>query len=267
MANEQEMTMVDSLMNDYPFLFGFSIMDNGIWLTDEITPNEKLVYFAITSKTNSESAVAWPSYNTLAKMTGLTKPTVIKSVKRLIEVDLIIKKETAYKSNQYRIKSVQNSKKLGIKESEIVDRLERKMKMSVGQAIEQKDEPPAKAEKADPIPYKEIIEYLNERAGKKFAHTTERDCRSFIRGRWAELKQIGMDDKTILGEFKRVIDIKVSHWVDNPQWVDKLRPSTLFRPSNFDKYRNENPHVKPFMGNSSGQASENRFESFLNSEE
>ena len=42
-----------------------------------------------------------------------------------------------------------------------------------------------------------------------------------------------------LEELKRVIDIKCSQWLKNKEFNKNLRPSTLFRPSNYENYRNE----------------------------
>ena len=86
----------------------------------------------------------------------------------------------------------------------------------------------------------EIIIYLNEKADKKFSSKSEETIK-FINGRLAEGRT--------LEDFKYVIDIKVvkwkgKTWVDNRtgkevQLDDYLRPSTLFRPGNFEDYMNE----------------------------
>lgn len=74
------------------------------------------------------------------------------------------------------------------------------------------------------IPYAEIVEFLNEKAGKNFRHTT-RKTRELIRARWNE--GFRLDD------FKRVIEICSSEWkgktFNNGQLGDNyLQPSTLF---------------------------------------
>lgn len=263
---KDKQVVIESLLNDYPFIWGYSLMDHGIWETDALSSNEKLVYFAIASKTNSMSAVAWPSYNTIARMTGLTKPTVIKSVKRLIDVDLIAKSEKAYHSNQYRIKSVQNSKHLGIPEENIITHLEKRMKMPVDQAVEEMDKPdtpPAdpKPEKADPVPYKQIIEYLNQQTGSKFNHTGSAN-QKLIKARWNEMVKLKMDDETIMDQFKYVIDVKHSHWKDDAYWSQFLRPSTLFG-NKFDQYRNEQPNKKMPVAQGGQAPQTDRFKSFL----
>ena len=84
------------------------------------------------------------------------------------------------------------------------------------------------------IPYEEIVEYLNHKANKKFRDTTQR-TRSLIRARWNEGFR--------LNDFKKVIDIKVSQWKNDPKMNRYLRPETLFSPK-FEGYLNEQHAVR-----------------------
>lgn len=90
------------------------------------------------------------------------------------------------------------------------------------------DNSPAKAER---IPYKDIIEYLNKQADRNFNHKASSN-QDLIRARWNE----GYN----LEDFKQAIDNKVAHANDPNHFFDEqyLRPSTLFRKSNFDEYVN-----------------------------
>lgn len=76
-----------------------------------------------------------------------------------------------------------------------------------------------------------IIEYLNIKASKNFKSTTPA-TKKFINGRLAEGYTVE--------DFKRVIDVKVTQWLNNPDMNSYLRPSTLFSPTNFENYLNEN---------------------------
>ena len=68
------------------------------------------------------------------------------------------------------------------------------------------------------IPYKEIVDYLNEKTGKNFKHKTAK-TRKFIEARWNQ--DFRLDD------FKKVIDVKTDEWLNTDS--DKyLRPETLF---------------------------------------
>jgi uncharacterized phage protein (TIGR02220 family) len=94
------------------------------------------------------------------------------------------------------------------------------------------DEPPLEppAKKMD-IPYVEIIDYLNKKTGKKFSPDSTSN-RELIRARIR-------DDNFAIEDFYKVIDNKVREWKHSPYWSKFLRPSTLFRKSNFDNYLNE----------------------------
>lgn len=86
-----------------------------------------------------------------------------------------------------------------------------------------------------PIPYQEILEYLNEKAEKNFNHKAEAH-RKLIRARWNEGYTVD--------NFKTVINNKVSQWLgkfdrDNKPLDRYLRPSTLFAQTHFDNYLNE----------------------------
>ena len=83
---------------------------------------------------------------------------------------------------------------------------------------------PETTTKNNNIPYAEIIEYLNQKTGKRFRHNTQK-TRSLIKARWNE--GFRLDD------FKKVIDICTEKWkgktFSNGQPGDNyLQPSTLF---------------------------------------
>lgn len=83
------------------------------------------------------------------------------------------------------------------------------------------------------IPYKEIINYLNQKTGGKFRYTTK-SYQTLIKARWNEGYK--------LKDFKQVIDNKAFSWQNTEFWK-YMRPSTLFKASKFDDYLNEN-HLK-----------------------
>lgn len=77
----------------------------------------------------------------------------------------------------------------------------------------------------------EVIDYLNERTGKKFK-TSSKQTRSLIYARARE--------GYTLDDFKRVIDVKCSQWLNDSKMSKYLQPSTLFSPK-FEGYANERP--------------------------
>jgi len=96
--------------------------------------------------------------------------------------------------------------------------------------IDKREDNVGKPDDVSTIPYEGIIEYLNQKTGRQFRHTSKA-TRKRIRGRWSE--GFRLDD------FKAVIDVKTAQWKDDPRWSKFLRPETLFLPEKFESYYNE----------------------------
>lgn len=80
----------------------------------------------------------------------------------------------------------------------------------------------------------DVINYLNQKANKHFKAKAS-SARKLISGR--------LRDGYTLDDFKRVVDLKVSQWLNNTEMNAYLRPSTLFTPTNFENYLNERPRA------------------------
>ncbi len=94
----------------------------------------------------------------------------------------------------------------------------------------EKADPPAPSGRKEPnIPYGEIIGYLNKCSGKAFKASSS-ETKRFINARWK--------DGFRLADFVAVIDRKCSTWLNDPRFVDFLRPQTLFG-TKFEGYLNE----------------------------
>lgn len=92
-----------------------------------------------------------------------------------------------------------------------------------------KDKDTASSEASSPKPpYAAIVAYLNERAGTKYRHTTER-TRRLIDARFRE--GFGEED------FRAVIDNRCSAWLGDEDMAQYLRPETLFG-TKFEGYLN-----------------------------
>ena len=98
---------------------------------------------------------------------------------------------------------------------------------SADSSIEPSPEPP---EAPQPDHNKTIVDYLNEKAGTKYKHTTRKtkDC---IRAR--------MKEGFTLDDFFRVIEVKCAEWLGT-EWEKYLRPETLFG-TKFESYLNTKP--------------------------
>ena len=96
------------------------------------------------------------------------------------------------------------------------------------------DDPVNKSKKKkDNIPYKEIIDYLNEKVGTHYRYQTE-ITRKLVRARWQEGFR--------LEDFKKVIDNKCDDWLNDSNMEKYLRPQTLFSPK-FESYLNKPKYV------------------------
>lgn len=71
---------------------------------------------------------------------------------------------------------------------------------------------------------KEILDYLNNKTGKQY--------------KVAKGLQSRFDEGYTVEDAKKVIDNKVSHWLNDPEMKKYLRPETLFS-TKFDSYLNE----------------------------
>ena len=89
----------------------------------------------------------------------------------------------------------------------------------------------SKENKSESIPYKEIIDYLNQKTGAHYKPTSKANQR-LIKARFKEGYK--------LDDFKTVIDNKAYEWQQSPKMWKYMRPSTLFSASKFDDYLNAN---------------------------
>jgi phage replication O-like protein O len=91
-------------------------------------------------------------------------------------------------------------------------------------------QPTHKAIKTTKAIYVEILDYLNEKAGKKFRPVKAN--LDFIKAR---LNEYSVDD------LKLVVDVKVKQWLTDEKMNQFLRPSTLFNATNCAQYVSEEP--------------------------
>lgn len=93
---------------------------------------------------------------------------------------------------------------------------------------ESKDNMSGKPDDGSSIPYQEIIFYLNQKADRKYKHTTPK-TKQLIKARWNE----GFK----LEDFKAAIDNQVREWLNDSKMDKYLRPETLFG-TKFESYLN-----------------------------
>jgi len=81
---------------------------------------------------------------------------------------------------------------------------------------------------------KEIISYLNEKTKKNFRSTTSKTKSTII---------ARLNEKFVVDDFKKVIDIKTQQWLGDSKMEEFLRPETLFG-NKFEGYLNSVPKQK-----------------------
>lgn len=83
--------------------------------------------------------------------------------------------------------------------------------------------------RVDFIPYKEIIDYLNSKTGKRFSHKSNAN-QKLIKAR--------INEGYTKDDFFNVIDTKTNEWINVEDMKQYLQPTTLFG-NKFDKYLNQ----------------------------
>lgn len=141
-------------------------------------------------------------------------------------------KETVYQEEKALLELKENNVyTLGIPNGYQMDTQVRLGKVSIGKdSIEIYS--PAEAEQN--IPYQEITEYLNNRTGSKYKHTTKKT---------KELIKARFNEGFTLDDFKAVIDKKTVEWINDEKMNKFLRPETLFG-TKFEGYLNQSVQQK-----------------------
>ena len=187
-----------------------------VWLDERLTALEKIILIEIDSLDGEDGCYASNEY--LAKFCQCSQSKVSSAITKLKNLGYI------------RVKSFDGRKRI----------LESCLTFSTGQTNKKEKSAPQNLEQIilekttsksakEEIPFSEIIDYLNEKAGTRYRPTAKK-ARELIRARWAE--------HYTLDDFKRVIDNMVARW-KGTEWEQYLQPSTLFAQSHFDEYLNK----------------------------
>jgi uncharacterized phage protein (TIGR02220 family) len=85
--------------------------------------------------------------------------------------------------------------------------------------------------------HQEILTYLNKKLKKKYngSGNTRRGNFKLIPDTITLIDAL-LQNGYSLDDFRHVIDVKIEEWWDHPRFNQHLAPSTLFSPSNFEKY-------------------------------
>lgn len=213
----------------------FAIIPAEVRYDKDLKPNAKLLYGEITALAN-QKGYCYATNKYFADLYGVANETVSRWISQLskkgyISIDIVYK-EDSKEIHERRIyigidKKINRGIDKIVNTDKNVNRGNDKKVKDNNTIINNINNNKEKASKDD-IPYEEIINYLNEKTGKKFRVVDSN--KKLIRARWRE--------KYTLEDFKKVIDIKVEKWLGNDM-EEYLRPKTLFASSHFDDYLNE----------------------------
>lgn len=210
----------------------------------ELSSGQIALYYALLQINNKCSWIEWftAANRMLETLSGLSRSGINKNRNVLRQLGLIDFRSNGKKATSYKVcvlytsdstqgsvqdgtqrstqNSVQGSTQESVQQSSTLIKHKQKHKQN---NKEIKKEP-----KPDPIPYKKIIDYLNDKTESKF-----RDAESnkkFIKARWHEGYR--------LNDFWKVIDNKTAEWSYSNKMSKFLRPRTLFG-TKFDDYLNQ----------------------------
>lgn len=208
----------------------YAIIPANVRYDKRLKPNAKLLYGEITALCN-EKGYCWASNDYFAELYEVKKETISRWITDLVEFgylkrELVLKKDTKQVINRYLFLNQE-----GIDEK-INTPIDEKVKDNNTSFNNTKDMSSSLDEEDSRIPYKEIIDYLNEKTGKVFRFKSAAN-RKLIKARF--------NDGNTLDDFKKVIDVKTKQWMNDASMNQYLRPATLFG-SKFDQYRSE--HVE-----------------------
>lgn len=210
----------------------YAIIPANVRYDRDLTPNAKLIYGEITALCN-EKGYCWANNSYFSELYGSSKKSVSKWISQLIDKNYLTSK-IVYKEGTKEVKerrlyigSIPMEEKFHTYGRKVHGPMEEKVKDNI------KDN-----NKFNNI-YSSAISYLNEKADKAYKATTKK-TQSLIKAR--------IDEGFMLDDFKKVIDIKVKEWGNNPDMNKYLRPETLFG-TKFESYLNQ--------GTNSVQASKN----------
>lgn len=222
----------------------------GIWIPADLwfdknlkNKNELILYLEIDSLSTKEQA-CFASNNYLAEFMNLSSGRVSQLISSLEEKGYIKTQKIYSKKNPKQVEKryMYPVRKLN---RGVVNKLKDPTKFSKGGYLEndkgsvlgldnKKHSNKDIVEQARPAPpYKQVIDYLNQKANKHFRYAET--SKKHIRARWNEGYQ--------LDDFKKVIDIKCVDWLVDPKMNEYLRPSTLFG-AKFESYLNSEPRKK-----------------------
>jgi len=211
----------------------YAIIPANVRYDKRLIQGAKLLYGEITALSN-QKGYCWASNNYFMKLYEVSRFTIQAWLKSLEDCGYI-NRQVVYKEGSKEIQA----RYIGITSYPSQEKLATPSKenlpvnnTSFNTTVNNTNNIKPLSGNPDPIPYAEIISYLNQVTGKSFKNVETH--KKLIRARWHE--------KAALDDFKKVIDNKSSEWLGTDM-AKYLQPSTLFG-NKFDQYLNQTNTAK-----------------------
>lgn len=221
--------------------WNYTIIDNQIVETEDLDIYQKMLYISLKRFSNIQTGQAFPGVKKLAVMSGMSERKARHVIADLAEKNYIKVDHRKNQTSLYTILPPPASHAVGGAHGAggVVQDMQEppargadELKKEELKRIEQqKDNYKDNVADAPALPYKTVIDYLNEKAGTSFKCTTKK-TQALIHARYKETFTT-MD-------FKKVIDNKVTEWLNDSEMNQYLRPETLFG-TKFESYLNQKP--------------------------
>lgn len=207
------------------------------WMVNDLGlhGNELAIYAIIYGFSQDGRSEFLGSISYFQEWLGCSRPTAIKALTSLVDKGLVEKRQATngidpngYKAILPPAKGSQNSL------PEVVKNFNEGSKNSLLGVVKNFNEGSKNSlhnnylDNNTLIIIKDIVEYLNKKAGKKY-RASSKDTQKHIRAR--------LEDGYTVADFQTVIDKMCGKWKGDPKMEDYLRPSTLFGPK-FEGYLN-----------------------------
>ena len=91
----------------------FTIIENDFFDDNRLNPTERLVFFSLNYYANVKTGICWPSYESIAKKSGISARSVIRATKNLAQYGYInIEKRISENGQKTNVYTILNYRKL-----------------------------------------------------------------------------------------------------------------------------------------------------------
>lgn len=228
-------------------------------VVDDFTPEDKYFYLYLFTNPQTNLCGCYEvSLTTMSHQTGYNKETILRLLERFENVHKVIKYSANTKEifirNWHRY-NWQGGNQIPCIKKEIGNIKDAELKrnvMNIFIAKYEKDKPLISPLEANCLQatvtvtdtvtvsntvnntvtdsVKEVIDYFNKKLGTKYTYKNKSNVQA-IKGR--------LEEGHTVDECKKVIDIKYDEWINDKEFRKYLTIETLFRPSKFEKYLNQ----------------------------